>query len=72
MNITIDNLKITAELLGCEVKTATNNGVEVYALFDTDLCGFGLQCTPFLSLSDWQGKNEAQLMLNYLQNNLLN
>jgi hypothetical protein len=70
MNNTIEGLKLSAELLGCEVKTVTNNGVELHALFDTDLCGFGLQCTPFLSLSDWQGKNEAQLMLNYLQNNL--
>jgi len=70
MNNTIDNLKVTAELLGCEVKTVTNNGVQVYALFDTDLGGFGLQCTPFLTLSDWQGKNEAKIMINYLQNNL--
>lgn len=59
------DLILSAELLECYVLC---NGLDRFALFDNET---GLQCSPFYTLTEWSGLNEAEVVLTYTANNPL-
>jgi hypothetical protein len=63
----LSELRQSASLLECKVKTNGDMdlmGGKLYAFYCQDT---GKRVTPFLSLAEWSKVNEAKIMLDYLK-----